>query len=87
MAIGKCLKCDAVGQMTEDHIIPKWFRKQLPNFGIKVPAQNEIQIVCQKCNSAKGGKIDFSHPTSREFIKKIVIDWTAEIRNHEQFNP
>lgn len=87
MAIGKCLKCDAVGEMTEDHIVPKWFRKTLPNFGIKIPPQHEIQIVCKKCNSDKGGKIDFSHENSREFMKKICTDWILEIRKWEQFNP
>jgi hypothetical protein len=86
MAIGKCLKCDVISQMTEDHIIPKWFRKMLPEFGIKIPAQNEIQMVCQKCNSTKGGKLDYSHSTTRDFMKKITTDIVVEIRKHETFN-
>ncbi len=87
MAIGKCLKCDKITTLTEDHICPKWFRKMLPQFGIKKPEQNEIQLVCSDCNGKKGGLIDYSHDLSREFMKKIVTDIIIKIRKFEQFNP
>lgn len=87
MPIGKCLRCDAIGPVTEDHVIPDWFVKRLGNFGVKAPKENEIHMVCPKCNSNKGGKIDFSHNMSRELVKEIIKNWVVEIRKHEPYNP
>ncbi len=83
MATGKCLKCDAIGPMTEDHLIPRWFIKVLPLFGIKVKPESNVQLVCQKCNGDKGGKIDFSSAATRDFIKQIMQIWVFEIEKHE----
>ncbi len=47
MAIGKCLRCDAIGKVTEDHVIPQWFKKQLPNFGIN-KIENELADINKK---------------------------------------
>lgn len=86
MAIGKCLKCDKVAMMTEDHVFPKWLRSALPNFGIKPPSIGEIQLICQECNSKKGGNLDYSDITTRGIMKDIVTKFTQEIRKHEEFN-
>lgn len=87
MAIGKCLRCDAIGPLTEDHVVPKWFKKALPNFGIKFTINENSELVCANCNGVKGGSFDFAHITVREFVKQIVVKWVAEIRKHEEFNP
>lgn len=90
MAIGKCLRCDAVGKVTEDHVIPQWLKKILPQMGVSVkewPDGNNIEIVCEKCNSVKGGILDLKFAQCREVLKKIVIKWVEEIRKHEEFNP
>lgn len=86
MAIGKCLKCDKITEMTEDHVVPQWFNKALANFGL-VKLQNGItEMVCKECNSNKGGKIDFTDERVRETMKKFVTYFIEEIRKHEQFN-
>lgn len=87
MAIGKCLRCDTITALTEDHVIPKWFKKALPNFGIKFDVKENSEYVCQPCNGTKGGTFDWKHLTVRTFMKQIVITWTQEIRKHEEFNP
>lgn len=88
MAIGKCLKCDKVAEMTQDHVFPKWLRKALPNFGIKpISMSHEIQLLCSECNGKKGSSLDFSNVATREAIKKIVVTFTERIREHEEFNP
>lgn len=86
MAIEKCLKCDKVAMMTEDHVFPKWLRSALPNFGIKAPTTGEIQLICQECNSKKGGNLDYSDATTRNIMKEIVVKFAIEIRKHEDFN-
>lgn len=88
MAIGKCLRCDAIGKVTEDHVVPQWFKKILPQFTIeKIPLKlvDEIEMVCEKCNSTKGGKFDFSFKACREVMKPIVSHFVSEIRKHEEF--
>lgn len=87
MAIGKCLRCDKIAKMTEDHVVPQWFTKVLPNFGVKeVPKTAETEMVCEQCNSTKGGKFDFSFKACREMMKPIIKHFTEEIRKHEEFN-
>lgn len=87
MAIGKCLKCDKIGEMTQDHVFPKWLRKALPNFGIKpVIMSHEIQLLCSECNGKKGSSLDYANVATRETMKKIVAIFVAEIRKHEDFN-
>ncbi len=87
MATGKCLKCDKIAEMTEDHVLPKWFRKALPNFKLKIPPTAEIQLLCSGCNNKKAGVIDYENPTTRNFMKEIATQLIGEIRKHEEFNP
>lgn len=89
MAIGKCLRCDAVGKVTEDHVVPQWFIKQIGNFGLSkkdLPSM-ETEVVCEKCNSTKGGKFDFQFPACRAVMKPIIQKWVEDIRKYEEFNP
>ena len=87
MALGKCLKCDKVAPMTEDHVFPKWLRKALPNFGIKIDSTGDVQLICKECNGAKGGNLDYSDWATRTAIKNIVVKFVTEVRKHEEFNP
>lgn len=87
MAIGKCLKCDTIAEMTEDHVFPKWLKKALPNFGIKVPETGQNQLLCGPCNQKKGGSTDYSHVPTRNCMKELVVKLVFEIRKHEEFNP
>lgn len=87
MAIGKCLKCDEITTMTEDHVFPKWLRKALPNFGIKVPPTQEVHLICSKCNAKKGANLDYSDEMTRTIMKEIVHQFTSRIREHEEFHP
>lgn len=89
MAIGKCLRCDKIAKMTEDHVIPQWFEKQIGNFGIlkKDLPPMEKEMVCEECNGTKGGKFDFSFKACRDVMKPIITKLVADIRKHEEFNP
>lgn len=85
MAIGKCLRCDKVERVTEDHVVPKWFLNIAPQFGIKNLPKTENEMVCEECNSTKGGRFDFRFKGCREVMKPIVAYFVAEIRKHEEF--
>lgn len=88
MAIGKCLRCDSVGKITEDHVVPQWFLKVLPNFQIKeLPLKPETEMVCEPCNGTKGGKFDFSFKACREIMKPVIKNMVEEIRKHEEYTP
>lgn len=84
MKIGKCLKCDEVGEVTEDHLVPQWFNKSLPNFGLSKLQNAVIEILCKKCNTNKGGKIDFDDARVREVMKKFAQHFVDEIRKREE---
>ena len=86
MATGKCLKCDKIAEMTTDHIIPQWFSKLLPSFGL-APLEFNTQYVCKECNQTKGDKIQYEDPLSRDLVKQIVVKFLKCIREHEEFNP
>jgi len=87
MALGKCLKCDDITEMTEDHVIPQWFNKALLNFGLVKLQSGVIEMVCKKCNSNKGGKLDFADVRVRETMKNFTTHFVQEIRKYEEFNP
>lgn len=87
MALGKCLKCDTITEMTQDHVIPQWFNKALLNFGLPKLQSALIEMVCQKCNSNKGGKLDFTDERVRNILKPFARHFVEEIRKHEEFNP
>jgi len=89
MAIGKCLRCDAIGKVTEDHVVPQWFLKILPQFGFtkkQVPVP-ETEMVCEPCNHTKGGTFDFSFQACRAIMKPIITRWVEDIRKYEEFTP
>lgn len=73
--------------MTEDHVLLKWFRKALPNFGLKKPPQNNVQLLCSQCNSKKAGVIDYSDIITRDFMKQIAEGIILEVRKHEDYKP
>lgn len=87
MAIGICLKCNKRDVMTEDHVLPQWFKKTLPDFGVEPPQGSlDIHLLCKECNLKKGGKVDYSDNATREIIKQIVTKFITLIRQHEEFN-
>lgn len=86
MAIGKCLKCDKIAPMTEDHVFPKWLKKCLPLFKIKVNVGSDVELLCVSCNSQKAGDIDYSRTATREVIKQIIKKFAEEVRKYEEFN-
>ena len=85
MALGKCLKCDKIAPMTEDHVFPKWLKKCLPLFGIKITTGNDVELLCAQCNGAKGGELDYSRVATREVVKEIIKKFTDQIRKYEDF--
>ncbi len=90
----KCKKCGATEHLTIDHIIPKWFAKRAPSFGFKLsflkerlPANRQymnIQILCSKCNSEKGGDIDYSDPIAREYLYELIDQIKTRL---DEYNP
>lgn len=86
MAIGKCLKCDKIAPMTEDHVFPKWLKKCLPNFKINIKDTSGVELLCAQCNGTKAGELDYSRVATREVVKEIVKKFAEEIRKHEEFN-
>lgn len=86
-AIGKCLKCDKIAEMTEDHVVPQWFNKALSNFGLVKLQDARSELLCKECNTTKGGKIDYEREQVRATMKSFVSAIIAEIRKHEEFIP
>lgn len=85
MAIGKCLRCDRIAKMTEDHVVPLWFQKILPAFNIKDLPNQDTELVCEPCNSTKGGRIDFSFSAVRSVMRPIITHFVTEFRKYEEF--
>lgn len=87
MALGKCLRCDKVAEMTEDHVVPTWFNKALVNFELVKLQDGRSELLCKECNGTKGGKIDYSREQVRKVMKEFVTKITDNIRTYESFTP
>lgn len=70
---GTCPLCGYEGQLTKDHIIPKWLYANIHLLGMKKNlGQRNIQYICSHCNSRKGGRPDFKNPIAKGLKKKII---------------
>jgi len=87
MATGKCLRCDKIAPMTEDHVVPQWFNKALVNFRLEKLQDPTTELVCKECNSDKGGKLLLENERVRAIIKSLVSHYVEEIRKFEEFTP
>ena len=88
MPIGKCLKCDKIVEMTEDHVIPQWFNKALINFDLPQFQHGATEYVCKDCNQNKGGKIVYSDERVRGIMKPFIQRLVEKVREFEaDFKP
>lgn len=87
MTIGKCLRCDAVGEVTRDHVVPEWLNKAFENFGNTNLKSDLIEMVCKKCNQDKGGKIDLSNKNVFEVMDKFIQHWNKKIEDFKNKKP
>mgnify|MGYP001568255039 CR=1 FL=1 len=92
-----CPNCKRFGLMTPDHIVP---RSLLEQFGIDsrfVWIPDNIQVLCQRCNTFKANRLDFSHGKTLWILKEIIkfaetgeglvdkaLKETVRLNKHEQ---
>lgn len=70
----KCNACGCQGEeskLTLDHIIPK---KMLLDMGLDEYYDDEenLDVVCSKCNARKGSQLDFSNPKTVGLLEKYL---------------
>ncbi len=65
---GQCSNCPSVKNITVDHIIPGAF---LIAMGLPQALKEgeNLQLLCEPCNRAKGGQLDFSHPKTVKLLR------------------
>jgi len=70
-----------VEALTYDHRVPKWFLSRMSYFGFSKLKESKLrkhniemlrQMICVKCNTAKGGKIDWDDPLVKQFMFELV---------------
>ena len=73
----KCEKCEADGSskrnsLTLDHIIPMALLEQFgchPNYETD---EINYQVMCHRCNSFKGSRLDFGDPRTKQLLLKFI---------------
>lgn len=91
---GKCAKCDFVGRLTVDHIVPRWILHRMHSFGVDMPRLSKLkkrdpgfvntQLLCQRCNNRKGGSVDFSYPEVRMLMSELADAIYGELKKHDK---
>ena len=71
---GVCTKCKTiVPKLTVDHIIPINIIDMLDRTGVaKFMDEENFEYLCYPCNLFKGGKIDITHPKTKELLIKLL---------------
>jgi hypothetical protein len=89
----ECVICGATEDLTQDHILPKWFALGVVNLGFRVRTSNfpekyrkipKYQSLCGKCNRLKSGVIDYSNPRVRAYMKQLAENILDIIKIHEE---
>ncbi len=80
-----CPRCERIGSLTKDHIIPKVFVRQLRRFGIELPkGYVNIERVCGGCNWEKDNVLDLGDPITYEAARQLRTKlWEMEMRGEE----
>ncbi len=82
-----CPKCNKEKEkLTKDHVIPKWLLRRLHNYGIKRCKAPKVvnEMICSSCNVRKGGKLDYSNPEVREFMRWFAYEILDNINEHDK---
>lgn len=75
-----CPECNKLRFLTIDHIIPKWILIQTYIFDIHdIAISNNYKEICGECNLKKAGKIDYSIPAVRIYMKKLANEILKKI--------
>ena len=75
----RCPKCNNLGQMTRDHIIPDWFASRISLFEIDLSIEGNRQALCKQCNTDKAGKINYEDENVKAFMKEFVKQLGAKL--------
>ncbi len=83
-----CPSCLEEAEMTRDHIVPRWLRIRIQEFGMThFDICNRAGLrpglyerICHPCNLAKGGKIDYSVPEVQLYIATFIKMVAEQIR-------
>ena len=67
-----CKRCGTQNDLTLDHIVPvNWLEQLMLPVGDLFDEEN-LEILCVKCNRFKGGRLDLAHPKTKELLLKFV---------------
>jgi len=69
---------------TKDHIVPEWLVKNMQHFGFLIEISNNIQMICTKCNTKKGGNINYSDERVRSFMRLFANTILRKVDEHER---
>ena len=69
---GVCEKCTAAINLTLDHIVPQVL---LYNLGFNNEVffdDDNLQLLCKRCNLFKGARLDFTNPRTKPLLQKYI---------------
>ena len=68
-----CPKCERIGALTKDHIIPQTFIRQCKRFGVYPPkGYVNTERICAGCNLEKGHDIDLGDQITQHMVRELV---------------
>lgn len=76
-----CNRDSSQAKLTLDHVIPK---KMLVEMGLEEFFEDEenLEIICHDCNSAKGSDLDFENPRTIALLEKYLKVMKGRMSGH-----
>ena len=77
----QCRRCGSEDSLTLDHIVP---RDLLRSFGVDVDreiVEGNYHILCYRCNSFKGNRLDFIYPETKEILINLLEKICTQQKN------
>ena len=70
----KCRVCGTDKNLTIDHVVPWSLVSQFTgdNDKFKYGDYDNMEILCKRCNSFKGDRLDFTNPKTKEILLKYI---------------
>jgi hypothetical protein len=69
---GICPRCKTKWKLTLDHIVPQYILDSLGLQSRKIFISDNLELMCERCNSTKGHHIETTNPKALYILKELI---------------